>query len=84
MVFLYRATTFTVIQAIYKISESWYILDYIGRIYRFEDVTDDGLVFNPLKGWAQAFFLDEDLETIREAAMVLSSEKETFQAEAWL
>jgi hypothetical protein len=67
----YRATGFTVIQEIYAIADEWYIRDYIGRVYRFEDVTDDGLLFLPSKGWIQMFFLDEDQKIIRDAASVI-------------
>ena len=71
MVWSYRATRFTVIQEIYPVAHEWYIRDYIGRVYKFEDVTDDGLLFTPLKGWIQMFFMEEDHEIIRVAAAMI-------------
>ena len=69
----YRASDFGVIQHIYKEGDDWLVKDYINRVYRFEDVTDDGEVFNPGVGWTQMFFLEKDIDVIREAALVIYS-----------
>ena len=49
------------------------IKDYINRVYRFEDVTDDGEVFNPTVGWTQMFFMEKDIGVIRDAALIIYS-----------
>ena len=69
----YRADDFSVIQHIYRENGTWLIKDYINRVYRFEDVTDDGEVFNPAIGWTQMFFLEKDIDVIRDAAQVIYS-----------
>lgn len=61
----FQATDFSVIQAIFQIGDDWFLRDYEGILYNFEDVTDDGLVFHPVKGWTQKFFLKQDLEVLR-------------------
>jgi hypothetical protein len=72
-VWSYRAADYRVIQQIYKEGDDWLVKDYISRVYRFEDVTDDGEVFDPATGWTQMFFLEEDIAVIREAARVIYS-----------
>jgi len=62
---LYRASNFSVIQTIYEKDNEIYLLDYIGRIYNYDNVTDDGEVFDPFEGWKQWFFLDEDIHILR-------------------
>ena len=62
---LYRATNFSVIQTVYEKDGLIYLLDYIGRIYNYEDVTDDGEVFDQFEGWKEWFFLEEDIHIIR-------------------
>jgi hypothetical protein len=67
---LYRATNFSVIQTVYEKDNEIYLLDYIGRTYIYEDVTDDGEVFDPLEGWRQWFFIDEDIHIIRKIRII--------------
>jgi hypothetical protein len=67
---LYRATNFSVIQTVYEKEGLIYLLDYIGRTYNYEDVTDDGEVFDPLEGWKEWFFLKEDIHIIRKIRMI--------------
>ena len=62
---LYRAINFSVIQTVYEKDGLIYLLDYIGRVYNYEDVTDDGEAFDSLEGWRQRFFLEEDIHIIR-------------------
>jgi len=65
MISHFQATDFSVIQIVFQIGDDWFLRDYEGTLYNFEDVTDDGLVFHPVKGWTQKFFLEEDLEVLR-------------------
>ena len=67
MVWHFRSNDFSVIQHIYKVNNQWIIEDYIGRLFKFDDITDDGIWFNPLKGWEQLFYLEKDINIIREA-----------------
>jgi hypothetical protein len=62
---LYKAKDFSVIQEVFENSGSVFLKDYLGIIYNLEDVTDDGELFDPVKGWFQYFFLYEDIHTIR-------------------
>ena len=61
---LYRATGFSVIQTVYEKDSIIYLLDYIGRIYNFDDITDNGELFDPIIGWKQWFFLEEDIQIL--------------------
>ena len=49
----------------YEKNGSIFLKDYLGIAYNLEDVTDDGELFDPLKGWVPYFFLYEDIDTIR-------------------
>lgn len=62
---IYEAEGFGVIQLIYEDSGSLFIKDYEGNVYNYEDVTDDGEVFDLFLGWIQKFYLDSDIEIIR-------------------
>jgi hypothetical protein len=73
MISHFQATDFSVIQAIFQIGDDWFLQDYEGILYNFEDVTDDGLVFHPLTGWTQKFFLEEDLEVLRNTSRSISN-----------
>jgi hypothetical protein len=64
MISHFQATDFGVIQAIFQIGDDWFLRDYEGIHYNFDDVTDDGLVFHPLTGWTQKFFLEDDLHVL--------------------
>ena len=65
MISHFQATDFSVIQTVFQIGDDWFLRDYEGTLYNFEDVTDDGLVFHPVTGWTQKFFLERDLEVLR-------------------
>jgi len=77
MVWSYNAQDFGVIQKVYKIEDDWFIKDYEGNVYNFDDVTDDGLVFDPRKGWYQKFYCKNDILIIRLAAVEISLSKRT-------
>ena len=67
MVWSYIATDFSIIHKIYCENGQWYIKDTFGRLFRFEDVTDDGLAFHPRLGWLTTFVLPQDIALIRYA-----------------
>ena len=73
MISHFQASDFGVIQAIFQTGDNWFLRDYEGILYNFEDVTDDGLVFHPLTGWTQKFFLEEDLEVLRNTSRSISN-----------
>ena len=60
-------TDFSIIHRIYCENGQWYIKDTIGRLFRFEDVTDDGLAFYPKWGWLYTFVRPYDIALIRRA-----------------
>jgi hypothetical protein len=62
---LYKAKNFAVIQEVFERNDSIFLKDYLGIIYNLEDVTDEGELFDPVKGWFPYFFLTEDIHTIR-------------------
>jgi hypothetical protein len=62
---LYKAKDFAVIQEVFEINGSIFLKDYLGVTYNLEDVTDDGELFDPRRGWFPFFFLSEDIHTIR-------------------
>lgn len=62
---LYESKKYNVVQSIYQKNDVWFLRDYEGNIYKFEDITDDGEVFNSKVGWIQKFYLDYDIELIR-------------------
>ena len=62
---IYEAEGFGVIQAIYEDSGSLFIKDYEGNVYNYEDVTDDGEVFDLFRGWIMKFYLESDIQIIR-------------------
>jgi hypothetical protein len=66
---IYEADSFGVIQSIYEEDGQWFLKDYEGVVYSFEDVTDDGEVFDANLGWFVKFYLDNDIEIIRSASM---------------
>ena len=65
---LYRAKDFGVIQSIYRKGDNIFIKDYLENIFNFEDVTDDGEIFNTKTGWVMYFFSESDITIIREIA----------------
>ena len=67
----YNSQNFSVIQKIYNQDGEWLVKDYEGYIYKFEDITDDGELFSPLKGWTQKFYLEEDILIIRYSSLKL-------------
>ena len=69
---IYEAEDYSVIQSIYEESSSWFIRDYEGNIYNYEDVTDDGEVFDTDLGWIMKFYLESDIEIIRQASLTIS------------
>ena len=73
MISHFQATDFSVIQAIFQIGNDWFLRDYEGILYNFEDVTGDGLIFHPLTGWRQKFFLEKDLEVLHNASRSISN-----------
>jgi len=75
MVSYFQATDFGVIQTIFQIGDNLFLRDYEGILYNFEDVTDDGLVFHPVKGWTQKFFLERDLEVLRSITLEMKEYK---------
>jgi hypothetical protein len=75
MISHFQATDFGVIQTIFQIGDDWFLRDYEGTLYNFEDVTDDGLVFHPVKGWTQKFFLKQDLEVLRSMTLEMKERK---------
>ena len=68
---IYEADGFGVIQSIYEEDGQWFLKDYEGVIYNFEDVTDDGEVFDLCLGWIVKFYLDSDIEIIRDASFAI-------------
>lgn len=62
---LYKAKDFSVIQEVFEKNGATFLKDYLGITYNLEDVTDDGELFNPIRGWFPYFFLSEDIHTIR-------------------
>jgi hypothetical protein len=73
MISHFQASDFSVIQAIFQIGDNLFLRDYEGILYNFEDVTDDGLVFHPLTGWTQKFFLEEDLKVLHNTSRSISN-----------
>jgi len=70
MRFIYRAKDFGVIQSIYEKNDIIYILNYLGKSYKYDDVTDDGEVFDEKTGWNKLFFCEKDLALIRQIQLV--------------
>ena len=68
MRYIYEAKGFGVIQSIYEEGGDWFLKDYEGTVYNFEDVTDDGEVFDLCLGWFVKFYLESDIEIIRSAS----------------
>jgi len=69
---LYKAKDYSVIQEVLTYNDSVFLKDYLGIVYNLEDVTDDGELFDPVKGWFPYFFLDEDIHTIRHFSSALN------------
>ena len=69
MRYIYEADGFGVIQSIYEEDGDWFLKDYEGNVYNFEDVTDDGEVFDTTLGWFVKFYLDSDIEIIRYSSL---------------
>jgi hypothetical protein len=69
---IYEAEDYGVIQSIYEENGSWFIRDYEDKIYNYEDVTDDGEVFDARLGWTVKFYLECDIEIIRKASLTIS------------
>jgi hypothetical protein len=69
---IYEAEDYGVIQSIYEEDGSWFIRDYEDKIYNYEDVTDDGEVFDARLGWTVKFYLEDDIEIIRCASITIS------------
>lgn len=71
MKYIYNAKGFSVVQSIYEEGGYWFLKDYEGTIYNFEDVTNDGEVFDPVLGWIQKFYLQTDIHIICDASFVI-------------
>jgi len=67
----YEADGFSVIQSIYEEDGQWFLKDYESAVYNFEDVTDDGEVFDLCLGWIVKFYLESDIKIIREASFAI-------------
>lgn len=71
MKYIYNANGFSVVQSIYEEGGDWFLKDYEGTIYNFEDVTNDGEVFDKTLGWIQKFYLKTDIDIICDASFVI-------------
>jgi hypothetical protein len=50
---------------VFEKNGSIFLKDYLGINYNLEDVTDDGELFDPVRGWFPYFYLNSDIDTIR-------------------
>lgn len=64
------------IQSIFRVTQKdgtyqWMVLHVNGTRFNFEDVSDDGEVFSPERGWFLVFRKEADKRAIRRAAIAV-------------